>query len=60
METIRMTSEEAILHIKKIANAFDEEYEDMNIIEQIRHGGDLAENCMREIMKILEETTFDA
>lgn len=55
-----MTSEEAILHIKKIANAFDEEYEDMNIIEQIRHGGDLAENCMREIMKILEETAFDA
>ena len=51
----QMTAEEAILHIKKVVNAFFEEYDDMGIVEQMRHGGDMAENAMHDIRHIVDE-----
>lgn len=51
-----MTAEEAILHIKKIVEAFNEEYNSMGVVEQMRHGGDMAENSIRDIEDVLNET----
>lgn len=53
---IEMTAEEAVLHIKKIVDAFNEEYNDMGVVEQMRHGGDMAEEAIRDIEHILNDT----
>ena len=50
-----MTAEEGLLHIKKIVASYSEEYEDWNVVEQMRHGGDLWENCIKEIKQILAD-----
>lgn len=53
----QMTAEEAVLHVKKIVNSFNEEYDDMGVVEQMRHGGDLAEDALAQIKRILDEVS---
>jgi hypothetical protein len=54
METL-VTPEEGLLHVRKIVQMYEKEYNSWYIIEQERYGGDHWEDCIEKIKQILSE-----
>jgi hypothetical protein len=52
METL-VTPEEGLLHVRKIVQMYEKEYNSWYIIEQERHGRDHWEECIEKINQIL-------
>lgn len=50
-----VTAEEAILHIKKILDAFDEEYDNMNAVIQMRKEANMMSEVIDKIRYIADE-----
>lgn len=44
-----MTAEEALLHIEKVLNEFDEQHNSMGAVEQMRHESDLMATTLDKI-----------
>lgn len=52
-----MTAEEGILHIQKIVQQYTDQHNEMGVVEQMRHEGDLWSACMDEIRYILTQVS---
>lgn len=50
-----VTAEEAVLHIKKILDAFDEEYDNMNVVVQMRREADMMLDVLDKIRYIADQ-----
>lgn len=50
-----VTAEEAVLHIKKILDAFDEEYDNMNAVVQMRREADMMFDVLDRVRYIVNE-----